>query len=511
MKKILIIFLSLTFVGLPLFGLIEPVNAETNDYYSVTKDKVGLNVHWALGGVNNDLDSLYRSRLAESKTRWVREHFNTEVFFDDRPQAWYDRYDYVMSEYAKRDYKVVGMLAYGKEADDYRPPVEAEWRTYLQFIVGRYKDYVDVWEVWNEPDSPDYLEPNNPEAFQRIMEIGYEVIKEIDPTAVVLNGGLTWPNYYFAEPMYQNYGDSFDALAIHVYYCNDWSQLSYEMENLANMVDKYRPGERFWITELGCSTGGTGITESQQRSYVQELTENLINTGRVENILLYNIRNYDWRGSYEDNFGLLDVNMNPRPIWNWYSEIPRGPYEKWRDITLEQQKAAELRNELETKYFGEGLIPISEENWPTVVNAYTYGGYNAHAIVQAIRFGGKTVHPTLSWSKWKEMDDYKAYINKDWTGGMIIHAYGKPRILITTEQQKAEELKNELAAHYDLGKLKIDQTNWITLVNAYVYGGYPIDAISRAIKYGGKTVHPNIPWSEWKEMPDYQEYITKPI
>ncbi|MBI2551953.1 Ig-like domain-containing protein [Candidatus Uhrbacteria bacterium] len=54
----------------------------------------------------------------------------------------------------------------------------------------------------------------------------------------------------------------------------------------------------------------------------------------------------------------------------------------------------------------------SKSWWYTYVNAYTYGGYNMDEIKQSVRFGGKTVHPTIPASAWRGAADYKAYINK---------------------------------------------------------------------------------------------------
>jgi hypothetical protein len=72
-------------------------------------------------------------------------------------------------------------------------------------------------------------------------------------------------------------------------------------------------------------------------------------------------------------------------------------------------------------------------------------------------------------------------------------------------------LKESLSRDYNLGRLRINPSNWGKLVNAYVYGGYPVAAIARAVVYGGKTVHSEIPYDAWENTSDYQEYINKPI
>ncbi|TSC56772.1 MAG: hypothetical protein G01um101418_173 [Parcubacteria group bacterium Gr01-1014_18] len=85
-----------------------------------------------------------------------------------------------------------------------------------------------------------------------------------------------------------------------------------------------------------------------------------------------------------------------------------------------------------------------------------------------------------------------------------IFAYGKPRVEdLKTEQSAALKLKSELVKILGAKNLKISDKNWSSLVNAYVYGQYPIPAIARSIQLGGYTVHPQIAFGEWKKSGDY--------
>ena len=85
--------------------------------------------------------------------------------------------------------------------------------------------------------------------------------------------------------------------------------------------------------------------------------------------------------------------------------------------------------------------------------------------------------------------------------------YNKPRISNTIEQMRAIELKRLLEA--ELGQLRLGREDWFTVVNAYIYGEYPAHAIAQSIRFGGKTVHPSIGWSAWKNTNDYQSYINR--
>ncbi|MFA6304171.1 MAG: fibronectin type III domain-containing protein [Patescibacteria group bacterium] len=88
-------------------------------------------------------------------------------------------------------------------------------------------------------------------------------------------------------------------------------------------------------------------------------------------------------------------------------------------------------------------------------------------------------------------------------------AYGQARLKNLSEERRlAEELKNKLDQYFNSQIPKSTQ-HWYILVNSYIYGGYPVEAIAKAIKFSGKTVHPAIPWSAWQNNDDYKNYITK--
>ncbi len=85
-------------------------------------------------------------------------------------------------------------------------------------------------------------------------------------------------------------------------------------------------------------------------------------------------------------------------------------------------------------------------------------------------------------------------------------AYGKDRLSSLAEEQNlAIQLKAEIDKNYPT--LKIHEDDWSTIVNSYIYGGYPVEAINKAIEIGGYTVHPEIPFEEWKESDDYKKWM----
>ncbi len=96
-----------------------------------------------------------------------------------------------------------------------------DFALYVYKTVNLYKDYVKIWEIWNEPDLADRdfkghsLAPpgtsgnwwdNNPDPCEykmrapvfhyiRTLRIAYEVIKSIHPEGLVATGGVGYPSF----------------------------------------------------------------------------------------------------------------------------------------------------------------------------------------------------------------------------------------------------------------------------------------------------------------------------
>ncbi len=125
---------------------------------------------------------------------------------------------------------------------------------YLYKMVTKYKDYVKVWEIWNEPDYDYSANAWKPESFPeswwnedpdpcdyalyappshyiRMLRISWEVIKTFAPETYVAVGGLGYPAFMniilkntdnpedgSVTPEYPNYGGAyFDVISYHSY------------------------------------------------------------------------------------------------------------------------------------------------------------------------------------------------------------------------------------------------------------------------------------------------------
>ncbi|EKD78224.1 MAG: carbohydrate-binding family 9 [uncultured bacterium] len=283
------------------------------------KQNIGLNVHWAQGS-DETLDDLYSKRLEDSNTVWVREHISYEQVMGSDSAAWLKRYDEVMLRYRDSNKRVVVMLAYGTGDDEFKEP--DSWKNFVRLVVKRYRNYVDVWEIWNEPDSDNYLSPqSNWRTYRHILKVGSQMVRQYDTDAIVLNGAVSdLSNLEFTKQLYQHGKRYFDDFNVHLYYCTKSDELTNDFEQLQQVIAKYRKGERIWITEFGCSTGTTGLNNKDVKKYIKQTTKTLLSYDNVGPILLYTMRDrtYLTDDPYEAYFGLMDENLSPKPVWRWY-------------------------------------------------------------------------------------------------------------------------------------------------------------------------------------------------
>ena len=316
----------------PLFYTPTPRKTKkfiNNTKKKVTKRTVGLNLHWALGAAEDE-NELFEQKVDNSKTKWVREHISYADVMGDNGRGWLERYDEVMLRYKEKNMRVVAMLAYGSGDDMFAPPSKKEWRRFVRKVAKLYAPYVDAWEVWNEPDSPSFMNPNTVTALKPLMKSAYKLLKHYDPTGVVLNGAIgDITHTKFVRNMYKKAGQYFDELSIHLYYCDEYvlngnnGKLFEDLDVLYKAIPRARRDQKIWITELGCSTGTAGVDDTLQKRYLKKTVPRLLKTGQFRMILLYTIRDRPYLGAYEANFGLMNNEGINKPVWQWYRKIPR--------------------------------------------------------------------------------------------------------------------------------------------------------------------------------------------
>lgn len=127
------------------------------------------------------------------------------------------------------------------------------WRNWVGAFVQRYKDVVDEWEVWNEPQLRDV---NNTEAYGNLFIQTAETIREIQPDSTIIAMAMAGVRPELANDFLQYVSDKnqlhlIDKLTYHPYARNPDS--SYKaVEQLRATVHKFSDRIQLYQGENGC-------------------------------------------------------------------------------------------------------------------------------------------------------------------------------------------------------------------------------------------------------------------
>ena len=106
------------------------------------------------------------------------------------------------------------------EGTTYAPKNMSDFSRFVEAAVGRYKDRIALWEVWNEPSVPggSIFWADTPENFVKLLEAGYKAVKRVQPKSQVWLGGLgpRAPYHVFYNKILQlGAAKYYDVLSLH--------------------------------------------------------------------------------------------------------------------------------------------------------------------------------------------------------------------------------------------------------------------------------------------------------
>lgn len=227
----------------------------------------------------------------------------------------------------------------------YRPTSFQEYAEFAGWVANRYKDKgVNVFEVWNEPNHS-WFWPSGPNAvtYTEMLKAAYPAIKQADPSATVLMGGLSKNDYYFLQAMYEaGAGPYFDAVNVHPYTgAVDPTQCWLQSGTTMNAIDAFCGVEqiyktmlangdgakKIWLTEFGYSsyTGSYGVTEAQQAEYLTKAFKKAESLPYVQAAFWYRLR--DWYTEGDDwgsHLGLVSSTFSAKPVFAAFKALATG-------------------------------------------------------------------------------------------------------------------------------------------------------------------------------------------
>jgi hypothetical protein len=256
-----------------------------------------------------------------------------------------------------------------------QPPTNtAPFAEFMKQLVSRYKDRIHSWEIWNEPDNPAYW-GGTVEQFADLLAAGSRAVRQVDPSAKVVLGGLAW-NLNFLEAVLTNSAaiQNVDIINLHNYY-ETWS--SDPLENLpayvgraADILQLHGQDKPIWMAEVGYSSfrDGAFVSGQYQAGFRHEHTPEaqaasvfrvmtlLLASGKVSLAAWYRVN--DLPGTQEvigdvnnRHLGILDQHGHPKPALRALKYFQSLFAERFRCIDQEVRLTREIGAPVEVHAF----------------------------------------------------------------------------------------------------------------------------------------------------------------
>jgi polysaccharide biosynthesis protein PslG len=303
---------------------------------------VGYPDIWTANGAQIDANTLDSSKkLGVSFVRvdlgWANIEKNGQYDFSK-----YDRY---LEAAQERGLNVLWILDYGHpdhspfKTFPFTPTTDANFAAfgrYVEAAVTRYKGRNVRYEIFNEPDGYNYWknDPNwtgpgdantthRPTAYAKLVRLSLEVVRRVDPNAIVSTGGLTaWKGVhgYLDAVLRTDAAAQANAAAFHFYTTNPERSFA-QISRLRNQVTTKYPGRAIWDTEWGY--GSDPPVNAQDRLALGDTARHAVYNLRrllvtwVSDLgmtTLFHLQD----GKADDttaaeSFGLLDANLKEKP------------------------------------------------------------------------------------------------------------------------------------------------------------------------------------------------------
>jgi polysaccharide biosynthesis protein PslG len=190
------------------------------------------------------------------------------------------------------------------------PASPAQYATFAAQVAARYGPQgVKLFEIWNEPNNAQFwANKANAAAYTADLKAAYAAIKNVDPSAFILSGGLApesndgtdiAPVTYLQAMYAAGAQGSFDGLGYHPYSYpalpntvepwSGWSQMSQTTPSIRSvMTASGDAAKQVWITEVGApSSGPDGVGQTGEANDMTQAITNTENTSWIGGIYLY--------------------------------------------------------------------------------------------------------------------------------------------------------------------------------------------------------------------------------
>lgn len=310
-------------------------------------DSIGIALGSGYTSLNRDEMDKTVKDIKDSGSSWIRFDFDWSYIESTQGTFDWSSTDQLVDSATDAGLDILGLITYTPEwAQDQSAPAPdthtrpADPGTFAAFAgraADRYADSVLSWEIWNEPNLRAFFNPAPDAAsYAELLTGASTAIKAVQPDATIISGGLSpatdngtdiSPTTFLAELYDAGAGQQFDVVGMHPYsfpalpsdpLTQRWNSF-YRMRLMhETMTENGDTAKNIWATEFGAPTGTSpeSVTEAVQAEILRDGINEARRLGFVSKLFVYSLQD---RGSdlgdREQNFGLLDINHNPKPAF----------------------------------------------------------------------------------------------------------------------------------------------------------------------------------------------------
>jgi polysaccharide biosynthesis protein PslG len=332
----------------------------------------GFNIAWRGDAEGGEFNRMTREAVDNAGFNWIR--FQIHWASVQPGPDWWDplALDRIVEEYEGSDTRILVSIVHAPDwARD--PSGESLLANYddfagvMHFLADRYRGRIHAWEIWNEQNMAYEMGGFvRIEDYARLLEAGFVGVKQADPDALIVFGGLTPTGvndpsvaiddveyldqfYTFGNGFYLQF---FDVMGMHLNatnnpphtmwpdepgpgeWTNDGSFYFRRGEQLHDVMVRYGDNRPVWVTEFGWTTEnqaagyeyGAEISEEDQATYLVQAFEW---TERewpwVTGMFVWNL-NFSTLVPEEDEkfpWSVLYADWSPRPAYHALQQMPK--------------------------------------------------------------------------------------------------------------------------------------------------------------------------------------------
>lgn len=254
MRTIVLLLVLQAFAGVKAQVIVAPPQAVSLSYF-------GLHIHEADGTTPWPSVPFGSWRLWDALVNWPQIE-------PDRNRWDFRRLDHYEKLAQKHDVQLLVPLglsppwasARPTEPSAYGPGKAAEprnladWRRYVEVVARRYRGRIRSYEIWNEPDLPNFFS-GSPEDMFLLAREAFVIIKRIDPEAILVSpsatggdDGIRWLDRYLSL----GGGQYADVIGYHLYVSPQPPEAALPViRKVQQLMAKHSLSKPLWNTEAG--------------------------------------------------------------------------------------------------------------------------------------------------------------------------------------------------------------------------------------------------------------------